>query len=232
MRALVLTLLLLNAVYFAWRQYHPAAVQPTPAEPTSSVTRLELLSERSPAESIPPMPSLAQGGGAATRSQPPERRCYTLGPVADAERAEAMRESIAAQGFGAIRRVLEQQEVAGYWVHLAPSPSRKQALAAARDLAEKGLKDYYVVGEGEHANAVSLGLFSEKFRAERRMEYVRSLGYTPELTPRYRTRQVFWLDYDEIGEAKLPESVWRLEGATESAALQRLGRDCPDTPQD
>ena len=140
--------------------------------------------------------------------------------------------SIEDAGFLVTRRVLEQEEVAGYWVHLAPYSSRKQALAAARDLAEKGLKDYYVVGEGENSNAVSLGLFSEKFRAERRMEYVRSLGYAPELTPRYRTRQVFWLDYDEVGDQSLTESLWHPEGVADETALQRLVRNCSTEPLD
>lgn len=207
MRLLVLILVVLNGAYFAWWHFQsPAPVVPSTPRATDTPS-LTLLSERPPTAG-------------------------TAGPVADAARAEALVRSIEDAGFLVTRRVLEQEEVAGYWVHLAPYSSRKQALAAARDLAEKGLKDYYVVGEGENSNAVSLGLFSEKFRAERRMEYVRSLGYAPELTPRYRTRQVFWLDYDEVGDQSLTESLWHPEGVADETALQRLVRNCSTEPLD
>lgn len=228
MRILVLILLLLNLGYFAWRM---TAGEPPPPAPAAEpqVPGLVLLSERRPAEQAPPAPVAepVPAEGAAPQPTPaaPPRRCYTLGPLRSEKTAQLLQERLEAAGVAAKRRALEQEEVAGYWVYLPPRPSRQAALALAKELARKGIKDYYVVGPGEYEHAVSLGLFSEQPRAERRAEYIRSLGYEPVTAVRYRSRTLYWLDYEEGDGVELDPQVWR-GVATESGDLQRLDRDC------
>jgi hypothetical protein len=154
----------------------------------------------------------------------PQRQCYTLGPFAEVQIAELLAGALAEAGVSAAQRSLEQQEVSSYWVYLAPYPSRNQAIALTRELAGRGVSDYYVVNSGEFANAVSLGLFSEQPRAERRVAQIRALGYSPILAPRYRSRTVHWVDYEQAAGGPAADAVWRELAGPE---VQRLDRSCP-----
>lgn len=231
MRIFVLILLLLNLGYFAWRM-SAEEVEPASAPLVDPrVPRLVLLSEhraqQRPVSGLETAPAADAGLSepAAAGPESSSRRCYTLGPLHSEKTAQRLRERLEAAGVTVELRALEQQEVAGYWVYLAPQPSRAAALDLAKALARKGIKDYYVVGPGEYEHAVSLGLFSEQLRAERRAELIRSLGYEPLTAVRYRSRTLYWLDYEERGGVEVDPQLWR-GAAAESGDLRRLDRDC------
>jgi len=86
-------------------------------------------------------------------------------------------------------------ETRGYWVYLPALASREQALAAARQLSSKGVRDYYVVTAGDQQNTISLGLFRDKGNAEKRRNEVAALGFAPELVTRTEELPVYWLDF-------------------------------------
>lgn len=231
MRLLAVALLALNAVAFGWQVYR---VEPEPAPPRlqdPGVASLTLLAE---VEAPPPgltSESDAEAVSSPESSEPvddtpaagePEWLCFTLGPFLEPERAATLAEQIRERGLPASERPLEQREVSSYWVYLAPQPSRAEALSVARQLAQRGVKDYYVVTSGESRNAVSLGLFSEQARAERRARDIRKLGFSPELEVRYRTKTLIWVDYDEIRGEPLPPELW----ADDSGSVQQLARSC------
>jgi hypothetical protein len=48
----------------------------------------------------------------------------------------------------------------------------------------------------EGGSDISLGIFSEPARAQRRAEEVRSLGFTPSIDDRTRRGTVYWIDVD------------------------------------
>lgn len=76
-------------------------------------------------------------------------------------------------------RVIEQGERQGtkdnYWVMLPPYPTRAKADEAAAILNSKKITDFFIVRSGEYENAVSLGVFSERERAERRHDQIVAL---------------------------------------------------------
>ncbi len=75
--------------------------------------------------------------------------------------------------------VLTQGEKQGtktnYWVMLPAYANRKKADEAAGILAAKKIKDFFIVRSGEYQNAVSLGVFSTRARAESRYEQIVAL---------------------------------------------------------
>lgn len=225
MRVFVLILLLVNLAYLGWSLTYPRSTEQAPALTEEGVAGLRLLSE----VAVPsaPVPASAEDAGSATE-EPAARakNCYTIGPFADAAQAMRLVDEIGARGLAASRRDIERQEVAGYWVYLPPSRNRARALAMAGELARKGVKDYYVVPSGDFENAISLGLFSEPARAERRAAYIRALGYEPLSNVRYRTKAAFWVDYDEVDADVLPGSVWSAMAVAGGAPLQRVDREC------
>jgi SPOR domain len=157
------------------------------------------------------------------------RRCYTLGPFEEIVAAESLLIRIQNAGFEASRRTITEQQPARYWVYLPSVESQSGASKIARELASKGIKDYYVVTENKNKNAISLGLFNKHTGARRRYQKIQALGYQPEMEVRFRDKTIYWLDYDEVDDKKLPPQIW-VSFMTESGAVQRLVRECDLRP--
>lgn len=62
-----------------------------------------------------------------------------------------------------------------YWVMLPPYPELNKAMEVAAALKALQIKDFFVVRSGEHTKAVSLGVFSTRERAERRVAQLAEL---------------------------------------------------------
>ena len=105
----------------------------------------------------------------------------------------------------------------GYRVYLPPAESREAAFAVARDLAARGVSDYYVVTAGAQRNTVSLGLFRDLDNASERRDAVVALGYAPVLEPRTETVSQWWIDMAAAPgldwRALLPDEGLRAEAA-------------------
>lgn len=77
-----------------------------------------------------------------------------------------------ANGAAAIEQGEKQVKKTNYWVMLPPYPTRAKADEAAAILNAKRVKDFFIVRSGEYENAVSLGVFSTRDRAQRRYEQI------------------------------------------------------------
>jgi hypothetical protein len=96
---------------------------------------------------------------------------------------------------------------------------------ALRTLTDNGVTDVYLMPGAEPENVLSLGVFSDYQRAQRRAEQVRALGLTPEISDRKRSGSVFWLDVDmkEPGQT-IDTSVFQVG---QSRILRLELRGCP-----
>lgn len=157
--------------------------------------------------------------------EPPASLCYTLGPfnqLAQSNTARKRLENINAQ---VRQRSKVEQEQYGYRVYLTPYGSREKALAAARRLAETGIRDYYIISDDpDYKNGISLGLFRKKSGAVRRMAQVRRFDFKPQMEIRYRDTTIYWLDYEHAPDID-SQTLWR-ELAEENPVVQRLDREC------
>jgi hypothetical protein len=230
MRFLVIVLLGLNLAYFIWSSLYPqesVAIQLPPL--SEGVSSLTLLSERQLQldEPISTVASEDPGnkGGDGSIEGISQLSCFTLGPLTNEKSRDVLIGRLKDMGFATESRSLEQRETIGYWVFLPPLENRSVALSMAEELAQKGIKDYYVVTDEEYRHAVSLGLFSEKERANRRMAHIRTLGYKPQKIVRYRDRTYYWLDYEQNADGPLPDSVWKDLGSSKEK-IQKLDRTC------
>lgn len=220
MRTLFFILLGGNILFAAWLVLDRPEATPQPPPQASDVPELRLLSERNGSmeesseerESEPPLEQ---------SSEP--RICFTLGPFetdADA-RAVAGRldDLVLARG---IRRSQAESRI-GHWVYLPAMPTRERALEVARELADAGLRDYYVVTAGDAENTISLGLYRERSNAEGRVESLRELGFEPEMRPRTESVPRYWLD---VATPRDGDRNWSavLQGYPDASASQA---DCP-----
>ena len=197
-RALIAVLLTMNAGVALWLWLRPAVAVdagPLVSEQASDIPSLVLLSEEDTSEE--PAPGVIQ----PEPDGPPEPTpgldrlwCLEVGPFltqADLRRAmTSFTPSAERLQFRETRALASR----GYWVYLPAQGSRDVALATARELSGKGLRDYYVVTAGEREHTISLGLFREVKNAEQRHAQVRALGFDAQLQPRTDEIPHYWID--------------------------------------
>ena len=190
-RVLFLLLLAANLGFAAWLILAPPQVQAQLPPTDPGVPQLILLSERE-----------GPLADAAEMARPPESaeekknlRCTTLGPFptqSDLRRAMTVLTPLTEQiQYREVRELRSR----GWWVYLPAFESRNGALAAARELSAKGVRDYYVVTAGDQENTISLGLFREGANATRRRDEIKALGLDAQLRERTEDTPEYWLDY-------------------------------------
>ncbi|MDR6936901.1 SPOR domain-containing protein [Luteibacter sp. 3190] len=192
----------------------PAATTPAPA--TSARTAAPAAPEKSTSVALPAMPAKAASAppvapkppatvakaDAATADAPnaptsPRRsyRCLAIGPFANQVDLRAARGAIASRTVRSRQRQEQTSESRGWRVFLPAQPTREQALAQARRLEAKGIKDYFVVtAQGELQNSVALGLFHDPANARKRRDEVVAAGFPARMSERTETTPVWWLD--------------------------------------
>jgi len=187
-RLLLLILLAANIGVATWLVL--AQRQPTPRLPLSDpgVPPLVLLAERERTS-----PTTARG------ATPPALRrnavCTSLGPFdTQTDLRAAMNALTPAVDRIQFREGARTQSY-GHVVFLPAQPSREAALAFARQLSARGVRDYYVVSSGDQQNTISLGLFRDIANAERRRAELAGMGFDAEIAERTEARPEYFLDY-------------------------------------
>lgn len=120
--------------------------------------------------------------------------CVTLGPFTNQADMRSAAGALAPLATRLRHRETHVAEARGHWVYLPAFETREEALAAARELAARGVRDYYVVTAGDQQNTVSLGLFRDEGNAQRRRTQISELGFAAQLTVRSEDRPQYWVD--------------------------------------
>ncbi|MEX0732204.1 MAG: SPOR domain-containing protein [Aquisalimonadaceae bacterium] len=164
MRLLFAALLLFNLLLFAW-----------------------FMVNRSDVADQPPRPG---PGSLALLEQP---RSWD-GPCFQSQRLirEADADTIAAR-YGARARIMaeEDRRSIGYWVYLPPRSSLEDARRDMSRLQEAGVSDVALVSESGMSNAVSLGVYGSRERAERRRIFIENLGFPARAEQRFRSQTLY-----------------------------------------
>lgn len=248
MRTLCLALILLNALYFAWAQLIDSSVGNMDFS-RSDVVRPPPIVLASEAESTTPRPQArpAAGGGvpvktttkptvaaAATAPPPPPSSlaklaaspCTSVGPFASLKDASQAQAALRAVGFTPKQRFDQTGEMwVGYWVSAQNLESEKKAVAAVKMLKDNGITDVYLVPGSDPPNTLSLGVFSDYQRAQKRSEQIGAFGLQTKIEDRKRTAAVFWIDVDILQPGQsIDTSIFQ----TEQGKIMRLElRECP-----
>jgi hypothetical protein len=198
-RLLVLLLFAMNlgvALWWALKPPPPAPALPALTEP--GIPPLQLLAET---ETTPVEVAAAELVGPPDEEDPLlQRECLQIGPFltqVDLRRAVNALTPVATRiQFRETRAVLRR----GFRVFIASPGSREAALATARELSARGLRDYYVVTAGVEQNTISLGLYRDENNARRRHQEVTALGFPVQLEPRNEDVPNYWIDLELAGE--------------------------------
>ena len=191
-RMFFLLLLALNIGVGCWLYFAPEAPASQWTATDAGVPKLVLLSEQDK-----PGEASAAELAAAPESTTDLRNdtCTSIGPFATQADMRGALNALTPHVSRIQYREAHATETRGYWVYLPATTSREQALAIARQLSAKGVRDYYVVTAGDQQNTISLGLFRDKGNAEKRRNEVAALGFAPELVTRTEELPVYWLDF-------------------------------------
>src|SRR5688572_3893864 len=214
MRTLCLLLILANVLYLTWSQMIDVQVSgldrkgSKPVEPPMRIVlakeMLEANAEEPSVEQIrdvqppaveplaretAPVPSVAV-------AQEEELSCMSIGPFADLPQAAQAQAALRAADFQPRQRVEQGELWAGYWVSVQGLATREEAESALKMLTGSGISDVYVMPGSDPPNVLSLGVFSDYQRAQRRVGEVRALGLTARIDDRKRPGSVYWIDVD------------------------------------
>ena len=189
MRWIVASLAFINIAAFIYFQVfsdspEEAALQVTAALPAGAET-IRLLGEpvnpssgvvsSPPFRSQPAKPKKNSPPPVVSVKKPKQAVCTIVGAFDKLLKAEYFVERLAALGLQAEVKELVVASKPGYWLHLKPELSRKEALRRLSELQRRGI-DSYVIPSGDLANGISLGMFSQQDSAVGLQEKIRQHG--------------------------------------------------------
>jgi hypothetical protein len=179
MRTLFLLLLLANLGFFAWTRFLGGDGEqrdPRPLKQQVAADQVRILSARELGAPIPAKPEAARGDAPKPAADAESRACVEWGSftVTEAARAEKALEPLALGARLTQRRI---EEVAGWWVYIAPQGNRQTAAKKALELKAIGIEDYFILlEEGRWRWAISLGVFKSEEAANSRLATLRAKG--------------------------------------------------------
>jgi hypothetical protein len=205
-------LLLANIAWYGWTHWVATPDEPGPTAALADGQGLKLARETAPAAAPAPLPA-------------GETHCVSLGPFTDLTDAARAATLLRENELDPRQRAGEGVVWKGFWVTLEGVPDRATANAIIERLRRAGIADAYAMpGDGRDVT-ISLGLFSERQRALRRLDDAKAVGIAPRIVDRERAGTVYWIDLDVVPPATLPDAA-RLQG--EAGRILRLeANPCP-----
>jgi SPOR domain len=192
-RAVFFVLLLANLAFLAWAEWIDVP-EPAPANDIyARLPRLRLISEQPGDDSRP-----SSGSARKTALQAPVQasRCLSIGPFDDQASATRGASLLRDKGLAPRQRAGQGEISKGFWVYIGGLKSDREVAQVLQTLEQSHVADAHVMPDTGDVHLVSVGLFSERDRADRRAEALRKLGLEPEVAERKLPATLFWMDVD------------------------------------
>jgi cell division septation protein DedD len=186
MRWFFLLLLVLNLFYYVWHQQQaPLRVKEVESFSLYQGARqnIRLVSEADVAR-VP-----VDSGSQVVSSQ---AVCLYLGSFEQEAEALALEQRLLSLDIQSGVRSIDAAAGVDYWVYLVPLASRQASLRQLKELQARKI-DSYIIGQGDLANGISLGIFPRSDSAESVMQRLREAGYEPMLRELSRAHRAYWV---------------------------------------
>lgn len=206
-------LVLFNAGLFLWATGHaPRRSATGSGYPIVSAESMRLLSEVKEQNGSP-------AGG--------RLRCARIGPFTHSAVADLAAQKLDAMSLHYSRRTVKPREIRAFRVFLGPFESEAAIDAQRRLLDSAGIKDYYVKHDEPGGGIISLGLFSQRDRAQALLDKLGRAEVQARLRTEKRVLQpTFWLEIDDPAVAHgIPPELARASWGDEGARITRYA--CP-----
>jgi SPOR domain len=238
-RILFFVLLFANLAYLAWAGWVDVP-QPAPVnEAYTKLPRLKLVGETaSPVQPAPgqsaPSPAAPNASDSARKTSlvDPARaaRCLSIGPFANESDATASAAKLRERGLRPRQRSAGGELTKGFWVYIGGLKSDREVAQVLRVLEQSHVDDAHAMPpESSDDRRVSVGLFSERDRADKRAQSLRKLNLQPEVAARTVPGTVFWMDVDLPPGAAAPSvgdfAAGQASGSGSGSSIQAVS--CP-----
>ena len=151
--------------------------------------------------------------------------CYSLGPFINKSQSNKAQILLKENNFETNRVQLRDTSRSGYWVILPASNSRKEARQQIARLKKLKVTDYFLVAKGSHENAISLGVYSQKKLARRRVDDIIRLGFIPRMESVPLPRKVYWLNWYKDSKQQ-PEQALLSKIKKQHPQISKIERSC------
>jgi hypothetical protein len=150
--------------------------------------------------------------------------CFQSTPLDNLEDAQALQQSLVTLGISESKRIMVQTQKVNYWVMIPADKDVAKVNDAIASLKQRRIKDFFIVRSGRYENAISLGVYSTRERAEQRYKEISKLKLRirkPEIEalelPAKQLVVTFRLDSDES-----PEGLTALLESVKPPRLQKI----------
>jgi hypothetical protein len=192
-RAVFFLLLFANLAFLAWGEWIDA---PQPAPDNASyarLPRLKLVNELPRGETRPPAGSARK---TALEEPAPASRCLSIGPFDDEADATRGASELREKGLTPRQRAAQGEIPKGFWVYIGGLKTDGEVADVMRTLEQSHVEDAHLMPDTGEVRQVSVGVFSDKDRADRWAQSLQKLGLQPEVAERKLLATVFWMDVD------------------------------------
>ncbi|PZP20574.1 SPOR domain-containing protein [Pseudomonas kuykendallii] len=212
MRWLFLLLLMLNLFYYVWHQQQ-APLRVKEVAPLSlyrsAEDNIRLLSESGNVPAIQGRPAPVAPGGQV------DDVCLFLGGYAGEADIQPLEQRLKGLDVSAQVQARDAEGAVDYWVYLPPLASRQASFRQLKELQSRHI-DSYLIGEGDLADGISLGMFPRQELADALVRRLNEAGYEPQMRELPRAYRSFWLRVDDSSRRLLDDAL-----------LARLSTDFP-----
>jgi len=234
-RAVFFLLLFANLAFLAWAEWIDVPQPAASNDVYAKLPRLKLVGE-DPADKKGPTSGRARKTGLQEAGVPTAvaARCISVGPFDDEAGATRGISLLRDKGLNPRQRSQPGEVPKGYWVYVGGLKTDQDVSDVLRTLEQAHVDDAKVMQDsssGGGAHRVSVGIFSDRDRADRRAQSIKKLGLDPAVAERKIPGTVFWADVDvppgtaaptaeELGAASAAASSGASAGVAPSGALQ------------
>jgi hypothetical protein len=195
MKWFIYFLLIFNIGFAAWhfRGIDSGADRAADALDVNNESQLILLSELKQQQALK-----SSAGG---------KLCYSLGPFTNKIEADNAQELLKEEKVESKSISLMDTSRSGYLVMLPASDSRKEVNQHIKKLKKLKIKDFSLIMRGSRKNAISLGVFSQKKLARRRVDDMIRHGFIPRMETVALPRKVYWVNWYKDSPSQPKEST-------------------------
>jgi hypothetical protein len=218
-RPVLFALLFANLAYFAWAHWVDA---PRPVVENAAFAKLPKLKMRN--ETVEPVSAPAPGSAHKVALTTPAApgSCVSIGPFGDIGSSARAAAVLKDKGFDPKQRAVAGETSDGFWVYVGGLKTEAQVDRVRQDLVFHGITDAHAIADAGAADRrVSVGLFSERERADKRAKQVQHLGLKAEVAERKLPVSMYWVDVTPPSEnSSVPIDDLLAEGVGSKVGVQ------------
>ena len=157
------------------------------------------------------------------KSKGDEQVCIAMGPFASGATAQNIISRLTAVDIESTISSVDIDGVPDFWVFMPPLSDRRAALSKIKELQSQKI-DSFIITQGELENGISLGLFSEEYRAVKVQKDIVAKGYAVDVREVPRPHREYWVVVNAESKPLFSDAIWTEIQRENDQVKRRLNR--------